>query len=265
SRLKNGTRIHILLPPAAGLQPCLRIVKARFPFADLPGLVACGAMSDDIRSVLEQAQIEKRSITVTGVPGLDKGFFVSCLTAGLPAHVLAATNDISGLCDGSISRLIHLGRDLSFKNKILDLAPEWLVRGLLRPEEVSDLLGLCAEGRFKLLYGAHAALPADHLLCLRMAVQAKHPGLVREDIEKLISNALDLYVHLDSSGKGVHELGTFTLGPDGILAPKPLVSRSMQNDTDGLRHMRVKRDAPPPIETGKVPPQAFGSTQEHEA
>jgi pilus assembly protein CpaF len=81
----DGSRVHVILPPASRLGICLtirRFLKASFDLADL---VRAGSITREAALLLVQAVRLRKNILVSGGTGSGKTSFLNVLSAAIPS------------------------------------------------------------------------------------------------------------------------------------------------------------------------------------
>ena len=153
TRLSDGSRVNIVLPPAALDGPAVTIRKfSKLPYT-MERLVEQGALSEEARQYLEQAVTQKRNIFISGGTGSGKTTFLNALSAYIPATERVITiEDAAELQIRSVANLVRLEvrkantegcsavsvRDLI--KTALRMRPSRIIVGEVRGAEALDML-----------------------------------------------------------------------------------------------------------------------------
>ncbi len=208
TRLSDGSRVNIVLPPASLDGPAVTIRKfAKTPYT-MERLVELGALSEEARAYLEKAVIEKRNIFISGGTGSGKTTFLNALSAYIPSEERVITiEDAAELQIQNIPNLVRLEvrkantegcsavsvRDLI--KTALRMRPSRIIVGEVRGAEALDMLQAMNTGHEGSLSTGHANSAADMLSRLEtMVLQGSEIPLFA--VRKQIASAIDLFIQL---------------------------------------------------------------------
>ena len=214
TRLLDGSRVNIVLPPASLDGPAVTIRKfSKVPYT-MERLVEMGALSEEARIYLEEAVVRKRNIFISGGTGSGKTTFLNALSAYIPGTERVITiEDAAELQIQTIPNLVRLEvrkantegcsavsvRDLI--KTALRMRPSRIIVGEVRGAEALDMLQAMNTGHEGSLSTGHANSAADMLSRLEtMVLQGSDIPLYA--IRKQIASAIDVFVQLYRRGDG---------------------------------------------------------------
>src|SRR5262249_14353167 len=98
ARLPDGSRVHVVLPPASRPGGCLPIRKFQQSRMTLDALVSLGAMTEEAREFIEICVLVEKNIVVAGGTGTGKTSLLNVLSGLIPAdHRILVLEDTSEL------------------------------------------------------------------------------------------------------------------------------------------------------------------------
>lgn len=214
TRLLDGSRVNIVLPPASLDGPAVTIRKfSKVPYT-MDRLVELGALSEEARDYLEHAVKQKRNIFISGGTGSGKTTFLNALSAYIPETERVITiEDAAELQIRTIPNLVRLEvrkantegcsavsvRDLI--KTALRMRPSRIIVGEVRGAEALDMLQAMNTGHEGSLSTGHANSAEDMLSRLEtMVLQGSDIPLYA--IRKQIASAIDVFVQLCRRGDG---------------------------------------------------------------
>ncbi len=222
ARLKDGSRVNVVLPPIA-LDGAVLTIR-RFP-KDTYGmkeLIGLDFLSEDIAEFLRLLVKCKYNIMISGGTGSGKTTFLNALTNYIPSDERIITiEDSAELQIRGISNLVRLevrnanveGQNaISMKDLIrssLRMRPDRIIVGEVRGEEAVDMLQAMNTGHNGSLSTGHANSAGDMLYRLEtMALTGMEIPLAA--IRQQIASALDIIVHIGRLPDGSRKLFEIT-------------------------------------------------------
>ena len=210
-RLADGSRVNIVLPPAAPDGPVMTIRKFyRMPLT-MDMMIQAGSVSREAADFLRSAVRCGCNIFISGGTGSGKTTFLNALSEYIPAEDRVITiEDSLELKLQGLPNLVRLetrtenlegtGR-ISIRDLIrtaLRMRPTRIIVGEVRGEEALDMLQAMNTGHDGSLSTGHANSAADMLSRLEtMALMGGELPLAA--IRSQIASAIDLMVHLGRS------------------------------------------------------------------
>ena len=214
TRLTDGSRVNIVLPPASLDGPAVTIRKfSKAPYT-MERLVELGALSEKAGKYLDDAVKKRRNIFISGGTGSGKTTFLNALSAYIPNTERVITiEDAAELQIRTIPNLVRLEvrkantegcsavsvRDLI--KTALRMRPDRIIVGEVRGPEALDMLQAMNTGHEGSLSTGHANSAEDMLSRLEtMVLQGSDMPLYA--IRKQIASAIDIFVQLSRRSDG---------------------------------------------------------------
>lgn len=208
SRLPDGSRINIVLPPIAIDGPVITI--RRFPEnpITIDKLIEYESITPEAASFLEKLVIAGYNIFISGGTGSGKTTFLNVLSNYIPRNERIITiEDSAELQIRNIPNLVRLevragntegNIAVSIRDLIktsLRMRPDRIIVGEVRDEAAIDMLQALNTGHDGSLSTGHANSPADMLSRLESLVLmgAEIPLMA---VRRQIASAIDIIVHL---------------------------------------------------------------------
>ncbi|WP_219839027.1 CpaF family protein [Paenibacillus sp. R14(2021)] len=248
ARLRDGSRVHIVLPPVALKGPTMTIRK----FPDKPlfmkDLIALGALPEEPAKLLETLVKAKFNIFISGGTGSGKTTFLNALSQFIPEDERIVTiEDAAELQIVTVPNLVSMetrnanteGKGaISMRELIkasLRMRPNRIIVGEVRGGEAIDMLQAMNTGHDGSLSTGHSNSARDMIARLEtMALSgADLPVAV---IRQQIASAIDIIVHLSrlrDRSRRVTEICEVTGVMDGEVVVRPLYRFEEEGERDG--------------------------------
>ena len=220
ARLRDGSRVNVILPPLALHGPVVTIRKFSQSRLDMASLVARGALSEAMAQFLRVAVHSRLNIIVSGGTGSGKTTLLNAIAAFIPgfervitiedaaelalqhAHVVALEarpRNAEGQGEVTIRDLVR---------NALRMRPDRIIVGECRGGETLDMLQAMNTGHEGSLTTAHANSPRD--LLSRLEIMALMAGieLPLPAIRAQIAGAIDLIVHQTRHASGTRRVSS---------------------------------------------------------
>lgn len=209
TRLPDGSRVNVVLPPVALCGPTVTIRKFSKDPMTIEKLIAYGSLTQEIADKLEILVKAKYNIFICGGTGSGKTTFLNALSNYIPKDERVITiEDSAELQIKGIDNLVSLEtrnantagagaitiRDLIKSS--LRMRPERIVVGEVRGGEALDMLQAMNTGHDGSLSTGHANSVHDMLSRLETMVLQGAEGLPLEAIRQQIASAVDIIIHL---------------------------------------------------------------------
>ena len=209
TRLPDGSRVSVVLPPVALKGPTLTIRKFSKTPMTVEQLIKYKSITPQIAAVLETLVKAKYNIFISGGTGSGKTTFLNALSNYIPKTERVITiEDSAELQIVGIDNLVKLetrNSNSSGKGMItirdliktsLRMRPERIIVGEVRGAETLDMLQAMNTGHDGSLSTGHANSTRDMLSRMETMVLMGAEGLPLEAIRQHISSAVDIIIHL---------------------------------------------------------------------
>jgi pilus assembly protein CpaF len=222
ARLKDGSRVNVIIPPLALKGPCLTIRK--FPKRKLTAqdLVDFDAISPEMAEFLEVCMVARKNTIVSGGTGSGKTTLLNILSNFIPLGERIITVEDSAELKLGHEHLVSLEsrpanaegkggveiRDL-VKNS-LRMRPDRIVIGECRGAEAMDMLQAMNTGHEGSLTTLHANTPRDGLSRLETMVLMAGLDLPLVAIREQIASAVNIMVQQTRFACGSRKVTSIT-------------------------------------------------------
>ena len=248
TRLENGSRVNVVLPPVALNGPIVTI--RRFPehALEMEDLIRLGSIDEGTADFLRMLIRAKYNIFISGGTGSGKTTFLNVLSNYIPQDERIITiEDSAELQIRNIPNLVRLEtrnansegqnavtiRDLI--RSALRMRPDRIVVGEVRGGEALDMMTCFNSGHDGSLSTGHANSSRDMLLRLEMMI-LMGMELPLPAVRRQIASGLDLIIHLgrlrDKSRK-VLEIVEILDYKDGEIMTHPLYQFEEEGEISG--------------------------------
>lgn len=208
ARLKDGSRVSVVLPPVALNGPILTIRKFSKQPMTMERLIQYGSLTPEIAEILKMLVKAKYNIFVCGGTGSGKTTMLNALSNFIPADERIITvEDSAELQIVTVPNIISMeSRDANTEGKgqisirdliraSLRMRPDRVVVGEVRGAEAIDMLQAMNTGHDGSLSTGHANSTKDMLSRIETMVLSGAP-LPLDAVRKQIASALDIMIHL---------------------------------------------------------------------
>lgn len=235
ARLRDGVRLHAVLPPIAPGGTCLSLRVARTTVLSMDELVRAGSVPADGRELLVRLVSSRAAFLVTGGTGTGKTTLLTALlSVADPVERLLLVEDVGELAPAHphVVRLEARAPNLEGAGAVslrdlvrqaLRMRPDRLVVGEVRGEEVVDLLAALNTGHEGGCGTLHANSAED--VPARLEALAALAGLGREALHSQLASGLRVVVHLRRSRatgvRRVAQLCVLVRDEDGLVVARP--------------------------------------------
>ncbi|MGH8871585.1 MAG: CpaF family protein [Acidimicrobiia bacterium] len=229
ARLSDGSRIHVVIPPAAVDHPVIAIRRFTQTVATLDELVTVGSATTAQVETLTQAMAERRTVLVSGGTGTGKTTLLNLLAGLIPIGERVVTiEDAAELrIPGHRVRLeAHPANPegmgaitiRQLLRSALRLRPDRIIVGEVRGKEALDLIWALNTGHRGSLSTIHANTPQEALW--RLETLALSAGDTSElAVRRQLLAAIDLVVQMERQDGSRVVSGIAAVGPEGIEGP----------------------------------------------
>ena len=209
TRLPDGSRVNVVLPPIALCGPTVTIRKFSKTPMTIEKLIEYGSITKEIAEKLRLLIKAKYNIFISGGTGSGKTTFLNALSNFIPKDERVITiEDSAELQIEGIENLVSLetrnantsgAGQITIRDLIkssLRMRPERIIVGEVRGGEALDMLQAMNTGHDGSLSTGHANSTEDMLSRLETMVLQGAAGLPLEAIRQQIASAVDIIIHL---------------------------------------------------------------------
>lgn len=252
ARLKDGSRVNVVLKPVAVNGPVLTIRKFPSEAVTMKQLIKMGSITREAAEFLGKLVSAKYNIFVSGGTGAGKTTFLNALSDFIPKEERIITiEDNAELQIRGVENLVKLEartanlegegavtiRDLI--RSALRMRPDRIIVGEVRGDETVDMISSAMlNGHSGSMSTGHANNPSDMLNRLE-TMMMMGIDLPLQAIQRQIASALDIIIHLgrlrDRSRK-VLQIAEVTGCENGRILTNPLY----EFREEGVEHEKIK-------------------------
>lgn len=227
-RLADGSRVNVIIPPAAAGGAAVTIRKFTRSLASVNDLIRAGTLNKRMAQLLTSAVKAKLNIMFSGATGAGKTTTLNILSSWIPPseriitiedtielslqqeHVVqleCRTPNAEGEGEITIADLLHN----SFR-----MRPTRIIVGEVRGGEVIDLLQAITSGHEGCLSVMHASSPRDAVQRMEVMAMMRGLDLPLWAIHRLIASAIDIFVQHELFPDGVRRITSITEVGDAV-------------------------------------------------
>ncbi|MCI0709133.1 MAG: CpaF family protein [Chloroflexi bacterium] len=222
ARLKDGSRVNVIIPPLALDGATITIRKfSKTPF-QVEDLIRFGSMTPEIAEFLRACVIGRLNIIVSGGTGSGKTTLLNVLSNFIPDDERIITVENAAelqIRKEHVVRLESRPANIEGKGEItiqdlvvntLRMRPDRIVVGECRSGEALDMLQAMNTGHDGSLTTAHSNSPRDTLARLEVMCLMAGMDLPVRAIREQVASAVDLIVHQERLRDGTRKITAIT-------------------------------------------------------
>ena len=208
TRLKDGSRVNIVLPPIALDGPVITIRKFYDRPLTIERLIKLGSVTKEAAEFLQKAVKARYNIFISGGTGSGKTTFLNALSNYIPSDERVITiEDSAELQIKNVSNLVRLearNANVEGKNEItirdlikssLRMRPDRIIVGEVRGAEAIDMLQAMNTGHSGSISTGHSNSAKDMLTRIEtMVIMGMDIPVIA--VKQQIESAIDIIVHL---------------------------------------------------------------------
>ncbi|OYV35991.1 MAG: pilus assembly protein CpaF [Rhodospirillales bacterium 20-64-7] len=214
ARLKDGSRVNIILPPLSIDGPSLSIRKFSKKPIDFDKLIAFGSLTPAIARILEITSRCRLNIIVSGGTGSGKTTMMNAMSRFIdPSERVVTVEDAAELQlqQPHVVRLETRPASLEGKGEVnardlvrnaLRMRPDRIIIGEVRGPEAFDMLQAMNTGHDGSMSTIHANNTRDALARIENMVQMSSMGLTPKAIRSQVSAAVNIIVQVERQRDG---------------------------------------------------------------
>ena len=214
TRLEDGSRVSIVLPPVALNGPVITIRKFYKDALTMEKLIETGSLTQEAADFLKMAVKSKYNIFISGGTGSGKTTFLNALSEFIDNDERVITiEDAAELQINHVKNLVRLeARDANIegKNEVtirnlirasLRMRPDRIIVGEVRGKETLDMVQAMSTGHDGSLSTGHGNSPKDMMTRLETMILMGIDMPVAA-IRQQLTSAIDIIIHL---GRMIHK------------------------------------------------------------
>ncbi|MEO0531281.1 MAG: ATPase, T2SS/T4P/T4SS family [Planctomycetota bacterium] len=208
ARLPTGERVHVIIPPASRLGPCLTIRKFQQKDMSFDDLVTQGSLSPAAAAFVDLAVKLHKNIIISGGTGTGKTTILNAFSAAIPEEERIVVIEDSSELALQQKHTVYLEAQAANKHgqggvtirdlfvDSLRMRPDRIIVGEVRRGEALDLVQSMLSGHSGSLTTVHANSPRDAGTRLETLCLLSDADLPVKVARGQVSAAIDLVVQL---------------------------------------------------------------------
>jgi pilus assembly protein CpaF len=233
ARLKDGSRVNVIIPPLALRGPTVTIRKFSKEAFTIEDLVKFGTLTDEMGQFVRACVRGRLNIVVSGGTGSGKTTTLNVLSGFIPEDERIVTIEDAAELQLAQEHVVTLearpanveGRGaVSIRELVINalrMRPDRIVVGECRGGEALDMLQAMNTGHDGSLTTLHANNPRDAVSRLETMVLMSGAELPSRAIREQIASAVNMIVHQSRLRDGTRRIVSVTevlgTGPDGVV------------------------------------------------
>ncbi len=231
SRLPDGSRVHVILPPLSRRGICMTIRKFAKVNFSAQHLLDLGTWTPQVMEYIKTCVLAEKNILVTGGTSSGKTSLLNVLSGFIPAHQRIVTIEDSSELELQQDHIISLetrqpdrwgrggvGISELFRGS-LRLRPDRIIIGEVRGGEALDVIQAMTSGHAGSMSTLHANMALDALNRLETMAMMNKVDLPLHALRSQIASAIDVIIQVTRFGDGRRSLTQVSevlpLGDDG--------------------------------------------------
>lgn len=214
ARLKDGSRVNIVLPPLALDGPYVSIRKFGKKAIDFNKLVEFGAMTKPVARILEICAQIRLNVIISGGTGSGKTTLLNALSAFInPAERIITIEDSAELQlqQPHVGRLETRPANIEGKGEIaqrdlvrnaLRMRPDRIIVGEVRSGEAFDMLQAMNTGHDGSMTTVHANTPRDSLTRIEQMIGMSGLEISPRSVRQQIASAINVVIQAERQEDG---------------------------------------------------------------
>ncbi len=207
ARLPDGSRVHVIVPPAAIDGPCITIRKFLKNTMSVEDLIQLGALTEHMAEFLKACVAARLNILVTGATSSGKTTMLNVLSGFIPVHERIVTIEDAVELQLRQKHVVRLETqpprvdgvgEMSTRSLVrnaLRMRPDRIVVGEVRSGEAMDMLQAMNTGHSGSITTLHANSPRDAVSRLETMCMMAGLDIPLMAVRKQIASAINLVVH----------------------------------------------------------------------
>lgn len=222
ARLKDGSRVNVIIPPLSLVGPCVTIRKFSKDVLTVSKMIEFGSFDQRMAEFLEDCVKGRLNIVVSGGTGSGKTTLLNVLSSYVPPTERIVTLEDSAELQLKQDHVVTLETrppniegegEISMRDLVrnaLRMRPDRIIVGECRSGEALDMLQAMNTGHDGSLTTAHANSPRDVLSRLETMVLMSGMELPLRAIRAQVSSAVDIIVQIARMRDGTRKIINIT-------------------------------------------------------
>jgi pilus assembly protein CpaF len=222
SRLPDGSRVNVIIPPSAMDGPCITIRKFLQNRMAMEDLVKVGTLTEHMAEFLQASIVARLNIVISGPTSSGKTTFLNILSGYIPGQQRIVTIEDAVELQLKQRHVIRLetktanmdgSGEVSMRELVrnaLRMRPDRIIIGEVRTGEAMDMIQAMNTGHHGSITTVHANSPRDAIG--RMETLAMMAGLdvPMLAIRRQLASAINLVIHLSRLTDGSRKITNIT-------------------------------------------------------
>ncbi|MFN2237003.1 MAG: CpaF family protein [Anaerolineales bacterium] len=225
SRLPDGSRVNVVIPPVSVDGPCITIRKFTIMDYDMQQFIELGSITSHIAEFLKACVVARMNILITGNTSSGKTTLLNILTSFIPGHERIITIEDAAELNLKQKYTVRLETKPSgvdgtgaietreLVKNALRMRPDRLVVGEVRSGEAMDMLQAMNTGHDGSMTTLHSNSPRDAISRIETMALMSGLNLPLIAIRNQIASAIDLIVHMERLSDGSRKIVRVTEVP----------------------------------------------------
>lgn len=222
ARLPDGSRVHIIAPPASRQGICFSIRKFKKSSFDLQTLVQWGSLTEEAAEFLKLAVLLHKNTVISGGTGTGKTSMLNALSTAIPDYERIIVIEDSSELQLHQPHTVYLeaqpprpnGRgQVTIRDLFVDslrMRPDRIVVGEVRRGEALDLIQSMISGHAGSLTTVHANTPRDAAIRLETLSLMSDVSVPVYVARAQVASALHLIIQIARLGDGSRRVQTIS-------------------------------------------------------
>lgn len=219
ARLRDGSRVNVVLPPVSLSGPTITIRKFPDNPLDISKLLSLGAIDDRVCNFLNKAVVSKHNMIISGGTGSGKTTMLNALSSFIPADERIITiEDSAELKIQGIDNLVRLEtrnanadgcNEITIRDLIkaaLRMRGDRIIVGEVRGEEAIDMLQAFSVGNDGSMSTLHANSAEDAISRLETLIMLNSDNIPLIALKRQIASSVDLLIQMSRQNDGSRKL-----------------------------------------------------------
>jgi pilus assembly protein CpaF len=214
ARLKDGSRINVVIKPVSFKNIVVSIRKFKKRYTDMDKLIESEMLDPNMAKFLSDCVLSKLNIIVTGATSTGKTTFLNVLSDIIPKNERVISIEDTLELNLHVKHCVRLearpsnieGKgEISIRDLVrnaLRMRPDRIVVGEMRGTEAVDVLSAMNTGHAGSMTTVHANSPKDMISRIETMLLMSGIHLNPVSSQRIIASSIDLIVHLERLNEG---------------------------------------------------------------